>query len=196
MPSPELSPTTDAPGTEFVLGNIGINSQTLDSSSGQAGTLLFTANASSASGFPSNIDYGDFFLSCPTCTTTQDTIFGAFTFDLVITDTTDNAVGEFVGTSSGGTVSSNSSTIEITWVPLQLGPGTINASSGSFGATIFDNSGVTLIVAPNSGDPGNTTVQGQITSAAPEPTTSLLFGGGLIAMGLFCRKTLRQWKHL
>jgi len=171
--------TTNAPGTAFAAGNIGPNALTLDSTSGQAATLLFTPNVSSISGYPSNIDYGDFFLSCASCSALQTTIFGAFTFDLVISDTTDNGTGEFVGTSTGGTVSSNSSTITISWVPLQLGPGTNNASYGSFGPTAFGNSGTTAIVAPNSGDPGNTTVQGTITSsigAAPEPTTFALFG--------------------
>ena len=187
--------TTNSPGTEFVAGNIGINSLTLDSSSGQDATLLFTPNAESVTGFPSNINYGDFFLSCATCTLTQNTVFGAFTFDLVIVDATDGAIGEFVGSSGGGTVSSNTSTINVSWVPLQLGPGTLNATSGSFGATIFGNSGITEIVAPNSGDPGNTTVQGQIDSA-PEPATLAMFGGGLLAIGVLGRKKLLLRQHL
>jgi hypothetical protein len=135
--------TTNSPGTAFVAGNIGVNSLTLDSSAGTAATLLFIPNVSSSSGFPSNIDYGDFFLSCPACSALQTTVFDAFTFDLVIDDATDNGVGVFVGTSAGGVVSSNSSTVNISWVPLQLGPGKDNAMSGSFGPTIFGNSGTT-----------------------------------------------------
>jgi hypothetical protein len=182
--------TTNAAGTEFVAGNIGINGDTLNSSSGVVATLVFTPNASSDSGFPSNINYGSFLLTCVTCSVSQDTFFSAFTFDLVISDTTDGGTGEFVGSSSGGTVSSNSSTIDISWVPLQLGPGTENALTNSFGPTIFGNTGMTPIVAPNSGTPqGVTTVQGTINSA-PESSTLLSFGGGLIALGAIGRKRI------
>jgi len=182
--------STNSAATGFVTGNIGVNDETLDSSSGQAATLVFASNASSATGYPSNIDFGIFDLLCPGCSGEQTTDFGAFTFDLVITDTSDNATGEFVGTSSGGVVSSNSSMINITWVPLQLGPGTSNASTGNFGNTIFSNGGMTSIVAPNSGNPaGDTTVQGTISSAlTPEPATVLLIGGGLIAFSFVGRK--------
>jgi hypothetical protein len=107
--------TTNAPGTEFVGG---INSLTLDSSLGDGATLTFIPNTTSGSGVPSNIDLGDFLLVCPTCTGAQTTMFPSFTFDLMVTDTTDNATGEFVGTSTGGTVSSNSSTITINWTYL------------------------------------------------------------------------------
>jgi len=88
-----ISYTTNSPLTEFVAG---INSLTLNSTAGQAGTITFEPNTSSTSGVPSNIDLGDFIMACPTCTTNQSTIFGAFTFDLLVDDTTDGATGEFV----------------------------------------------------------------------------------------------------
>jgi hypothetical protein len=188
-----ISYTTNLPGTEFVGG---VNSLTLNSSGGQAATLTFIPNSMSGAGVPSNIDLGDFLLSCATCTTAQTTLFGSFTFDLVVDDATDNATGVFVGTSAGGTVSSNSSTISISWlspVGLQLGPGTNHALTGNFGPTQFLlGSPTTLIVAPNSGTPpGDTTVQGQIISnTAPEPATLPLIGGGLIVLGLAGRKKL------
>lgn len=184
--------TTNSAGTEFVLG---INSLTLNSTSGQAGTLTFEPNGSSASGTPSNIDLGDFILACPSCTAIQSTIFGAFTFDLIVDDTTDGATGEFVGTSTGGTVSINSSTVQIDWQsPLQIGPNTNATLSGNFGTTYFDMvSPDSLIVAPNSGsNPGDTTIQAQV-NATPEPSTLGLVGGALIALGLLRRKNrLRQ----
>jgi hypothetical protein len=183
-----ISYTTNSAGTLFATGNIGINNLTLDSSGGQASTLVFTPNASSASGFPSNIDLGDFLLTCTTCTTAQTTIYSGFTFDLVVFDTTDNATGEFEGTSSGGTVSSNSSTIDIDWSPLSLGPGTSNALTGSFKNTQFTTTIFTGIVAPNSGTPpGDTSVQGTVSSA-PEPATFGLIGCGLLGFGLLRRK--------
>jgi hypothetical protein len=188
-----ISYTTNAAGTEFVGG---VNSDVLKSVSGQNATLAFTPNASSDTGFPSGIDLGDFLLVCATCTTNQDTNFGGFTFDLIVTDTTDGATGEFIGTSTGGTVSSNSSTIQIDWTEppgLQLGPGMSYALSGSFNDTDFDLvSPVTLIVAPNSGNPpGDTRVQGQVNST-PEPTTFVLTAGVLLGLGMIRRRKSAQ----
>jgi hypothetical protein len=184
-----ISFSTSAVGSEFVGG---INSDILNSISGKPATLTFTPDVSADSGIPSGIDLGDFLLVCSTCTTTQDTIFGSFTFDLIVTDTTDNATGEFVATSSGGTVSSNSSTIQIDWMTpfgLQVGPGTSNVVSGNFHLTDFDIvSPITLVVAPNSGTPpGDTRIQGQI-NATPEPPTFVLIGSALLCLGMIPRK--------
>ncbi len=184
-----VSYTTNAAGTEFVDG---VNATILTSNAGQAATLTFTPNASSSSGVPSNIDLGNFILACATCTTVQSTTFGAFIFDLIVTDTTDGATGQFVGTSTGGTVSINSSTIQINWtapVPLQLGPGTLNAITGNFGTSVFsENNPITSIVAPNSGGtPGNTTVEGYIVTM-PEPGTISLLGSALVGLALLGRK--------
>lgn len=186
-----ISYTTATAGTDFVAG---VNSLTLNSSLGDGATLVFIPNASSGTGVPSGIDLGDFLLTCPTCTGAQTTIFPAFTFDLVVDDTTDGATGMFVGTSTGGTVSSNSSTIQINWTAppgLVLGPGTSNVLTGNFGTTSFDIvSPITLVVAPNSGTPpGDTTVQGQIQSTlAPEPASFALLGCALLGLGMVRRK--------
>jgi hypothetical protein len=188
-----ISYTTNASGTEFVAG---VNSDVLNSSGGAAATLTFIPNTNSNAGVPSNIDLGDFLLVCGTCSTSQTTTFGSFTFDLVVTDSTDGATGEFVGTSTGGTVSSNSSTIAVNWTSpanLQIGPGISHALSGSFGPTEFNLvSPVSLIVAPNSGTPpGDTTIQGQVSSA-PEPMTFFLTGGALMGLGLLRRSKVRK----
>ena len=195
----DITYTTNSVGTEFVGG---VNSLTLDSSLGDGATLTFVPNSTSTTGLPSNLDLGDFLLVCPTCTGAQTTIFPMFTFDLVVDDTTDGATGEFIGSSTGGTVSANSSTIEIGWTTapvnsLQLGPGASNALGGNFGFTIFDKvTNITSVVAPNSGSPeGDTTVQGQVrsSSAAPEPATFGLIGAGLLSIGFIRRRrSLRQ----
>ena len=162
----QIAYTTNTANTKFVVGNIGGTGQTLNSTGGVSATLVFTPNASSISGTPSNINYGDFQLTCAACTTTVGTTFGAFTFDLVITDTTDGGTGQFVGTSSGGNLFSNSSTVAINWSPLQVGPGGNNAQAGDFGPTSFTIPSVTSIIALNSGTPpGDTLVQGAIASS-------------------------------
>jgi hypothetical protein len=186
--------STNAAGTEFTNDS----SLTLNDSLGAAATITFTPNGGSTSGVPSNIDLGDFLVTCTTCSTQAQgagSFFNAFTFDLVITDSTDGATGEFVGTSTGGQIYSNASTIVIDWSPLQLGPGTTGALTGSFAATDFTVSHATLeIVAPNSGTPpGDTTVQGFVSSSAvPEPATFGLMGGALLAFGIFRKRVSRS----
>ncbi len=188
-----ISYSTNGAGTEFVSSG----TDTLVSNNNPNSTLVFTPNVVSNSGVPSGLDLGDFELTCLGCTTSATTDYNPFVFDLVVTDTTDGATGEFIGTSSGGTVSSNSDTIVIYWTTstpgsLQLGPGTVNAITGNFESTIFDKlTNSTVLGAPNSGTPaGDTTVQGQIIASTPEPATLALFGSGLLAIGFYGRKKL------
>ena len=182
---------TNAAGTGF-----GGTTLALNSTSGEAATLTFIAALDTVTGVPSNVNFGNFTLVCGTCSTQAGGVgatFGAFTFDLVVTDVTDGgATGEFVGTSLGGTVYSNVSPIVINWSPLQIGPGTTGALTGDFGPTLFATSVFTGIVAPNSGAvPGQSTVQGFVDSASsevPEPTTLGMVGGVLLAVGLARRR--------
>jgi len=185
--------STNAPGTEFVSPITGL---TLNSSSGLAATLTFQPDVNIATGVPSNINFGIFTLECTACLTdtTDSAIFNPFTFDLVITDQNDGgATGEFVGTSAGGSVAYNSSTLTIDWLPVQIGPGTNGTLTGGFGSTLFDISTPSRIVAPNSGaNVGQTTVQGGIDSSlaifsVPEPATMSLIGAGLIGLGMLRR---------
>jgi hypothetical protein len=182
--------TTNSAGTEFFGDGLA-----LDSTGGAAAVLTFHPNTSSISGLPSNINLGTFGLVCATCGTQASglgTLFASFTFDLVVDDTTDGATGEFVGTSTGGTVWSDVSNVAMTWAPMQLGPGATGALTGSFGGTDFTISSPTGIVAPNSGTtPGSTTVQGAVTAATgvPEPTTFVLLGGALLALSAQRRKS-------
>lgn len=185
--------TNDA-GTGFSAGA----SLTLNNSTGVASTLVFTPNGNTTTGVPSNVNFGDFTLSCITCTTQQGGVgsfYNPFTIDLVITDVTDGgAKGKFVGTSTGGQVFSDVSQLTVTWAPLIIGPGTTNATSGNFAGTSFSTTVFTGIVAPNSGTPlGTSTVEGLVTSnTVPEPTTIGLVGLSLLGLGMFRRKSVKR----
>jgi hypothetical protein len=180
---------TNAAGTGF-----GGTSLTLSNSLGAAATLTFVPDADTVTGVPSNINFGIFNLLCAACSTQAigaGSFFDPFTFNLIVTDVTDGATGLFVGTSTGGTVFSDVSQITIFWLPLQIGPGTSNASSGDFGPTFFTTPAYTGIVAPNSGAvPGQTTVQAFVDSvqAVPEPGTLAMLGGSLLGLGAWRRR--------
>jgi hypothetical protein len=178
---------TNSAGTGFN----GTSSLTLNSSGGVSSTLVFAPDGPSLIGIPTSVNLGTFTLACPSCTTLPGTgsFFNPFTFNLVVTDSSDGGTGTFVGTSTGGAVYKNLSGLTINWAPLVLGPGTTNASSGSFGPTSFTTTIFTAIVAPNSGqDVGESTVQGFVNSSVPEPVTFGLIGSGLLLLGLLRRR--------
>jgi PEP-CTERM motif len=211
-----ISYTTNAAGTEFVTysGTIIDGGLGIDNSGGSGGgapsspsaTLVFEPNTTSNVGTPSNIDLGDFLLTCTGCSTAAQNSayvsFGAFTFDLLVTETVNTdgsgtlpATGEYVGTSSGGFAFSDESTISIAWSPLQIGPGGSGAITGNFGDASFVITSPSGIVAPNSGTPpGDTTVQGHVNSGAtvPEPMTFSLMGAGLLGLGILGRRRSRK----
>jgi PEP-CTERM motif len=171
----------------------GTGNLVLQSSSGADATLAFVPDMNSVNAVPGNVNFGNFTLACASCSTQAGgfgSFFNAFTFEVVITDVTDGAAGIFVGSAAAGSVYLDASTLTLNWQPLQLGPGTSNATSGNFGSTYFQTVVQTKIVNPLSGAQiGSTTVQGNINSSAiPEPATLSLVGGALLGFGLLRRR--------
>jgi hypothetical protein len=196
----QISFNTNTTGTEFTAssgGTISGGGLILSDSTGDAATLTYLANTGTTVTVPTNIDFGNFILACPSCTTSAGGTFGAFTFDIIVDDTSDGATGKFIGTSSGGTFTSNSSTISINWSttsqpPVQLGAGAVNALTGNFGQTYFTINTTSAIVAPNQGvSPGETTIQGFVSSI-PEPGTLGLAGAALLGLGMLRRKKVSR----
>jgi MYXO-CTERM domain-containing protein len=169
---------------------------------GASGTLTFVPTTTSLPGIgtPSNTNFGEFNVDCNNCTNQTGgagATFGGFTFDLYVYDSSDGAVGEWIGTAAGGTVYNDQSTIGMTidWLsPLTLGPGGTAALTGNFGTTSFTISGSTQIVAPSTNG-GITTIQGTInstTDTTPEPATMAMAGGALIGLAALARKRRRS----
>jgi hypothetical protein len=174
---------TDGPGTGFPGSGL-----ILTQSSGTAATLSFTGNGPTDVNPPSNINYGFFQLSCPGCTTAAGGVgawFDPFEFNLEVRVDGTN-YGSFHMQSDGGWIYLNQSTISVSWMPMQLGPGAAGLDQGSFGPYYFVQPTLAGIVAPNSGTlPGVSTIQGRVgldATAVPEPLNSGWLEAGSAAL--------------
>src|SRR5271170_3484384 len=88
--------------------------------------------------FPTNVAYGTITMECvSTCSSPTTDTFASFTIVIDVNDSTDGGSGQFVGTSTAGTVTftpgapaTSSSTISINWAPTTL-------SGAGFGNNTF-----------------------------------------------------------
>lgn len=170
----------------------GFNGTSLLSLAGTNGaTLNFAPIVSNPISSPTGLSYGEFQLLCTACTSTSGALFPSFTFNLMVSQTNPTiGSGTFIGSAAGGTVTSLSNPLVITWSPILLGPGTNNVLSGTFGSSIFTTTNPTILVALGTNN-GTTSVQGLVTST-PEPMTFLLIGSGLVGLGLLRRKARKS----
>ncbi len=161
------------PGSAFGIGGL-----TLNSTTGGA-TLVFSGTGPTTVTDPTNVNLGIFDLTCAGCATGGSAMFPAFTFNLIVTDTTNGSFSKtFLGTSAGGLVQAAQSNITIVWTPL----------TQMIGADNWQIYSPSPIVAPNTGSvSGATTVQGFV-SGVPEPLSFILLGSGLLALGLLRRR--------
>jgi hypothetical protein len=188
--------------TEFysVTGAIVSGADLVLTSGSGAGTATITLDpqASSLAGSGSNISYGEIQSACTAgCSPSVGGTFGSFSVELFVQDTINsNGTGslpatlEFIGTSPGGTITSDSSNVTITWQPpTTVGPGTSGGVlSGNLGTTDFTINATTPIVDPVTNG-GSTSVQGTVNDTSlPEPATMAMVGGLLIGLAALARK--------
>jgi hypothetical protein len=161
------------PGSAFGGGGLILNS-----TAGGA-TLVFSGTGPTTVTDPTNVNLGVFELTCAGCATGGTANFPGFTFNLIVTDTTNGTFTKtFLGSSAGGVIGAAQSGITIVWTPL----------TQNIGTDFWQIYSPTPIVAPNTGSAkGSTTVQGFVTGV-PEPVSFILLGSGLLALGLLRRR--------
>lgn len=153
------------------------------------GVISFSRNqgASTATVYYNNITVGSNFDDFPGSVLSYgvlgDTFTGADT-NIVIPSFTltlkynSNYGGQVItGSSSGGVISLNSSTVFVSFVPSSFSIGTTNYSVP-----------VTTGIPPFTSLGGQASIQGFATSTVPEPSTMFLLGAGLIGVGFSARK--------
>jgi hypothetical protein len=168
--APAFGDTYTNNNVQFMTGSSVININYAD---------LATATTLSNLNSPSLASYGIFRVD--DAGATAPVTIGAFSFSLVIHDMTDAGTTTFVGSSAGGTISHNSSDVTVSWSPV----------TGAIGPVFWSIFTPTPLVPPTTTN-GETSIQGAVTSAIPEPASMLLMGAGLLGLGFVSRRKLAK----